>query len=381
MKKTSKSILVTMLGIAALLLMLVPGTVQAQPWDVLWWDSTPEYGGQAPDALRQEMCDFLTAVGGGGTFNCTYVSSEVTGTFSTHMSSNSYDVIVFDSTPGGSSFNAADLAAVTTHYTAHPNVLLEGLLYIRSINFNATTNFPGINGSTGGFTVNEVYQLAVRGGGAMIGTDHNCCQTEANQILGAMIPGAAFSGVTFPSLDGQFNGDDLLNTTLAVVSASDIFEHWDSVPTQAITPTGMFTDINGNPVELFSQVDVADDPGGGPQFPYISTSWEPGGIIIEFDCNDNGVLDSIDIENGTSDDVNQNGIPDECEVLELTCDVDADGDIDRTDVRAILMNRNQPSSGPDDPMDADGDGQITIRDAKICISQCTNPRCADSNSI
>jgi hypothetical protein len=63
-----------------------------------------------------------------------------------------------------------------------------------------------------------------------------------------------------------------------------------------------------------------------------------------------------------------------------TCDVDGDGDIDRGDVRSILINRNQPASGPDDPMDADGDGQITIRDAKICISQCTNPRCADSNN-
>jgi hypothetical protein len=63
----------------------------------------------------------------------------------------------------------------------------------------------------------------------------------------------------------------------------------------------------------------------------------------------------------------------------VLCDVDADGDIDRGDVRSILLNRNQPASGPDDPMDADGDGQITVRDAKICISQCTNPRCADSN--
>ena len=61
---------------------------------------------------------------------------------------------------------------------------------------------------------------------------------------------------------------------------------------------------------------------------------------------------------------------------EVLCDVNADGDIDRTDVRTILLNRNQPASGPDDPMDADGDGQITIRDAKICIGQCTNPRCA-----
>jgi hypothetical protein len=69
-----------------------------------------------------------------------------------------------------------------------------------------------------------------------------------------------------------------------------------------------------------------------------------------------------------------------CAQVQETCDVDADGDIDRTDVRSILLNRNQPASGPDDPMDADGDGQITIRDAKICIPQCTNPRCASANN-
>jgi hypothetical protein len=63
-----------------------------------------------------------------------------------------------------------------------------------------------------------------------------------------------------------------------------------------------------------------------------------------------------------------------------TCDIDADGDIDRNDVRQILRNRNRPASGPDDPMDADGDGMITSRDAKICIKQCTYPRCADSNN-
>ena len=34
---------------------------------------------------------------------------------------------------------------------------------------------------------------------------------------------------------------------------------------------------------------------------------------LEFDCNDNGISDSDDIEFGTSSDDNGNGIPDECE--------------------------------------------------------------------
>ena len=31
----------------------------AQSFAVLWWDATPEFGAQAPNALRQEMSDFL----------------------------------------------------------------------------------------------------------------------------------------------------------------------------------------------------------------------------------------------------------------------------------------------------------------------------------
>lgn len=290
---------------------LLVGTAQADI-KVLWWDSTPTYGGQASDSLREEMCNYLSDFNGGGVFECSYVSNMTQGTFSTHMASNSYDVIVLDSTNSQSSFNSADLNALTNFYSTHPAVLLDGILYIRSINYNATTDFPGINESTGGLTVNEVFQLYTHGGGIMVGTDHTGYHVEANMLIGAMIPGASFSGCTYPSVDGQFNGDDLLNA-LAIVSPFDLFEHWDSVPTEGIAPTGNFTDIYGNAVTLYSQVDVADDPGGGPKFSYISTSWEPSGEGPQFDCNNNGILDSIDIKLGTSQDCDGNGIPDECD--------------------------------------------------------------------
>ena len=58
------------------------------------------------------------------------------------------------------------------------------------------------------------------------------------------------------------------------------------------------------------------------------------------------------------------------------CDVDADGDIDRDDVRLIALARNTPANGPDDPRDPNGDGIITANDARICSLQCTLPRCA-----
>ena len=59
------------------------------------------------------------------------------------------------------------------------------------------------------------------------------------------------------------------------------------------------------------------------------------------------------------------------------CDVDLDGDVDRNDIQLIFAARNQPATGPDDPRDADGDGIITVLDARTCIRQCTLPRCAE----
>lgn len=271
--KTSITKLVYSTGSALILLGSTP--VFAVPINVLWWDSTPTYGAQAPDALRQQMSDYIDNYGDGTVFDSTYFSSSSQGQFASHMSSNSYDVIVFDSTTNGNLFNASDLAAVQTHYSSNSNILLDGDLYVRSINYNAQSVFPGPGGAMGGLTVNEVWQLAEHGGGIMIGTDHNCCQGEANSILGSFLPGAVFSGITYPSTDGVFYGSDLLDS-LATITAADVFAHWDSIPSQGIAETGDFTDFLGNDVTLFSQVDVADDPGGGPRYSYISTSWAPG---------------------------------------------------------------------------------------------------------
>jgi hypothetical protein len=57
------------------------------------------------------------------------------------------------------------------------------------------------------------------------------------------------------------------------------------------------------------------------------------------------------------------------------CDVDIDGDVDRNDINLIAAARNTPADGPDDPRDADGDGVITVLDARTCMRQCTLSRC------
>jgi len=49
--------------------------------------------------------------------------------------------------------------------------MLDGSLLIRSIEYNPQTNFPGPNNALGNLTVNQVYELATRGGGILIGTD------------------------------------------------------------------------------------------------------------------------------------------------------------------------------------------------------------------
>ena len=265
-----------------ILLVLAAGTaLTAAPFRVLWWDSTPDWGGQAPDSFRQEMSDYVSAYGGGSLFASTYVGSETPGTLAAQLAAHTYDVIVFDATSSSSKFNAADVSAVQDFYKTNSNLLFDGSLYIRNITFNSLTEFPGPNNDLGDLTVNEVFQLGSRGGGIMVGTDHNCCQVDANQIVQAVLPGASFSGITVPSTDGQWNGTDLLNAPGPVASLN-IFNHWSAVPSQAISPTGNFTDSLGKSVTLYSQVDVADQPGGGPKYSYISTSWKAsgGGVVI-----------------------------------------------------------------------------------------------------
>lgn len=63
-------------------------------------------------------------------------------------------------------------------------------------------------------------------------------------------------------------------------------------------------------------------------------------------------------------------------VTRRACDVNADAVVDRSDVDAIFAARGTPASGPDDVRDDDGDGQITILDARACTQRCDQPDCA-----
>lgn len=62
------------------------------------------------------------------------------------------------------------------------------------------------------------------------------------------------------------------------------------------------------------------------------------------------------------------------------CDENGDGAVDRRDLDAIFAARGTPATGPDDPRDADGDGQITVLDSRRCASFCDRPDCTPAPS-
>jgi hypothetical protein len=80
------------------------------------------------------------------------------------------------------------------------------------------------------------------------------------------------------------------------------------------------------------------------------------------DCNGNGVGDADDIAGGTSQDCNENGIPDECDA-----DDDGDGVINECDGCPGNPNKIEPGRcgcADDDGLDSDGDSVLD------CIDQC-----------
>lgn len=63
------------------------------------------------------------------------------------------------------------------------------------------------------------------------------------------------------------------------------------------------------------------------------------------------------------------------------CDADGDFDVDSKDIVAIGGAKGTPSSGPGDLRDVDGDGMITVLDARQCVSYCKDPKCSGPSEV
>lgn len=93
------------------------------------------------------------------------------------------------------------------------------------------------------------------------------------------------------------------------------------------------------------------------------------------DCNNNAISDVLDIQQRRSGDTNSNHLPDACENITVSGDLDGDRDVDQHDLKLLLAARNQPASGPNDPRDLDRNGIITVLDGRKLSLLCTRLRC------
>jgi hypothetical protein len=88
--------------------------------------------------------------------------------------------------------------------------------------------------------------------------------------------------------------------------------------------------------------------------------------VISTDCNDNGVLDSVDISSGFSTDNNANSVPDECEKAPCGSDISPTGGNNVVDIDDLLAVINSWGS-IGGPADVNSSGTVDIDDLLTVI--------------
>jgi hypothetical protein len=186
---------------------------------------------------------------------------------------------------------------------------------------------------------------------------------------GTTVTNVGFHDVEYHSWDGQGSMNDSTKvnfdgTDWAVTEGTDSIS-WNAVDTFAQNP-------NGNAIRwgtLYNFRFDADAPphnaAGGTLTTFKTVTTQNFETVVPAaDCNDNNVADSVDIANGTVEDVNKNGIPDICEEP-VDCPADATGDltVDVNDLLIVINNWGGPGLG-----DIDGNGTTAVDDLLMVIN-------------
>lgn len=207
----------------------------------------------------------------------------------------------------------------------------------------------------------------------------------STSLISPVIPIASGDAVVryalwFTNHYGDNPGDDYLNVyasadggatwTLANVHGPDTMAGWDEHEFR-------IDDVLGQIPSLRLRFDVSDTGGAS-----IVEAAVDHVRVVRFncdqslsDCNRNGILDSADIADGRSDDVNHNGRPDECELALLPGDMNCDGTVTTADVPGFVyaltdLARYAAAYPGCDPLHADVnlDGAVTISDIPSMVA-------------
>jgi hypothetical protein len=197
-----------------------------------------------------------------------------------------------------------------------------------SFEFN-TSDLPTSTGATGRFSLVSTDGLNISQsdeGGIALGEANpprTYLLTPNNTNVFPRYAPIAFHGTSWDPEDRLLDGASMVWTSSldGQIGTGRLFIKSDlSVGTHVITLTG--TDSAN--VSSFRQITITITPR----------------TVISPDCNNNFVLDLVDIQNGTSQDLNGNGIPDECESTPCPANIvdsgSSAGVVDIDDLLAVI---------------------------------------------
>lgn len=132
-----------------------------------------------------------------------------------------------------------------------------------------------------------------------------------------------------------------------------------NTPQQNILVTFTVTGTNAGAYGTCSPANCQTDANGNVFFTYGNTNHLKGQDTITA-CFVNQAQQTICSQGATKTWV-------------MKCDLNNDNSIDRLDISIIMAGRGL--NAPGDPRDIDGDGWITVNDARACVLQCSKTNC------